>query len=314
MKTPILIMALAMLAPSSPVLAQDSAPQPVKRVLFFSKSVAYIHSVIRPPLENFAAAPSGEVPGLAFKVLKELGDKNAIAFTFSKDGSLFSKDYLSQFDAFFFITTGDLTQVGDDGQPPMTPEGKAALLDAIAQGKGFIGSHCASDTFHSPGGKTMVAARFVADANPDPYIRMIGGEFMIHGAQQPSHLVVADGAFPGVSALAPDNDAKEEWYTLKNFAPDLHVVLVQDTSGMEGWMYARPAYPSTWAHLYGKGRVFYTSMGHRDDMWRSAAFQSVLLGGINWAVGRSDADLTPNLDKVAPGASKLPAWPGPNAN
>ncbi|MEI6862357.1 MAG: ThuA domain-containing protein, partial [Verrucomicrobiota bacterium] len=67
--------------------------------------------------------------------------------------------------------------------------------------------------------------------------------------------------------------------------------------------------PSTWARMQGKGRVFYTSMGHRDDVWTNPAFQSVLLGGINWATGRVDADVTPNLDKVAPKANELQAAP-----
>ena len=94
---------------------------------------------------------------------------------------------------------------------------------------------------------------------------------------------------------------------LKNFAPDLHVLLVQDTTGMKGAPYDRPAYLETWAHLFGKGRVFFTSMGHRDDMWtNNPVFLDVLTGGINWAVHKVDADLTPNLDQVAPKAGTLP--------
>jgi type 1 glutamine amidotransferase len=313
MKTPIVILALAALAPIPSLRAADAGPAPAKRVLFFTKSSGYEHSVIKDPSKPFTPGPGSEVPGLAFQVLKALGEKNNITFVFSKDGSLFTPAYLDQFDAFFFYTTGDLTKAGKDGNPPMTPEGKAAFLKAVENGKGFIGSHCGSDTFHSPGGEEMVAARFLDDGdNADPYIKMLGGEFMIHGAQQPSHLVVADAAFPGASGVPDDNHMKEEWYSLKDFSKDLHVVLVQDTAGMEGWMYARPSYPSTWAHMYGKGRVFYTNLGHRDDVWQSALFQSVLQGGINWALGRADADLTPNLDKVAPGAGNLPAWPGPD--
>ena len=102
---------------------------------------------------------------------------------------------------------------------------------------------------------------------------------------------------------------------MKDFADNLHVLLVQDTSGMTGEPYARPNYPSTWARMYGKGRVFYTNMGHRDDVWNSALFQSVLTGGINWAVGRVDADVTPNIDQVTPQASVLPVHvpPAPDA-
>jgi type 1 glutamine amidotransferase len=312
MKPRYLLSVLAFIVPASLALA-DASSQPTKRILFFSKSTGYEHSVIKEPGRPFTPGGASMVAGLAFQVLKELGAKNNIEFVFSKDGSLFSPAYLAQFDAIYFHTTGDLTEVGTDGNPAMTPAGKQALLDAIAGGEAFIGTHCASDTFHSPGGKADHApARYITDGdNADPYIKMIGGEFIIHGQQQPSHLIVADPKFPGMSAVSADNDMTEEWYSLKDFAPNIHVLLVNQTAGMTGAPYARPNYPSTWARMYGKGRVFYSSLGHRDDMWQSAMFQSVLMGGINWALGRVDADVTPNIDLAAPQANVLPADPGP---
>jgi hypothetical protein len=50
-------------------------------------------------------------------------------------------------------------------------------------------------------------------------------------------------------------------------------------------------------------------MGHRDDIWSNPVFQHVLAGGLNWALGNVDADVTPNIDQVAPQASVLPARP-----
>jgi type 1 glutamine amidotransferase len=313
MKPRYLLLALA-LGVTAPLARADAAAlPPMKRVLFFSKSSGYEHSVIKEPSRPFTPGGASMVAGLAFTVLEELGARNNIEFVFSKDGSLFTPAYLAQFDAVYFHTTGDLTEVGTDGNPAMTPEGKRALLDAVAGGKGFIGTHCAADTFHSPGGKKDRApARYITDGdNADPYIKMLGGEFIIHGQQQPSHLVVADSKFPGIAGVPADNDMTEEWYSLKDFAPNLHVLLVNTTAGMTGDPYARPNYPSTWARMYGKGRVFYSSLGHRDDMWNSAMFQSVLVGGLNWALGRVDADVTPNIDQVAPEANTLPAAPAP---
>jgi len=309
MKPRYLLAAFALALSAALARADDAAP---KRVLFFSKSSGYEHSVIKGPNSPFKPGGGSDVAGLAFQVLKALGARDNIVFVFSKDGSLFTPGYLAGFDALYFHTTGDLTEVGTDGNPAMTPAGKAALLDAIRGGKGFIGTHCASDTFHSPGGKEIAGQRFHDDgANADPYIKMLGGEFIIHGAQQASHLIVIDPRFPGMSAVSPDNSNVEEWYTLKDFAPDLHVLLVQDTSGMKGAPYQRPNYPSTWAHLYGKGRVFYSTLGHRDDMWNSAMFQAVLQGGLDWALGRVDADLSPNLAAAAPQAGVLPPEPPP---
>lgn len=312
MNTRFLGLALSLVLAST-ALADTAAPVAPKRILFFSRSQGYEHSVIRDPALPYMPRPGSEVSGLAFRVLKDLGAREHVDFVFSKDGSLFNAAYLAQFDAFFFVTTGDLTKAGGDGNPAMSAEGKAAFLQAIADGKGFIGAHCATDTFHSLSYLQDGPGRYQNDGDlADPYIKMIGGEFVIHGSQQPSHLVVADSGFPGAAAVTADNNRfVEEWYSMKNFAPDMHVVLVQDTAGMVGNPYARPNYPSTWARKYGKGRVFYTNLGHRDDVWESKLFQSVLAGGINWAVGRVDADLTPNLASVAPGATTLPPYPTP---
>jgi type 1 glutamine amidotransferase len=296
--------------------AAGEAVPPVKRILFFSKSSGFEHSVIKDPAQaaDFVPKPGSTEPGLAFRILQQLGAAHQIDFVFSKDGRIFTPDYLAQFDAFFFYTSGDLTQTGLDKNPAMTPEGKAALLAAIAGGKGFIGTHSASDTFHSLGNQVQCAAWFQNDGErTDDYIKMVGGEFIGHGQQQLAHLIVVDPNFPGAYAIPADGKLLEEWYTLKDFPSDLHVILAQDTSGMRGWQYARPAYPSTWARRYGQGRVFYTSLGHRDDVWKNPMFQALLLGGINWAVGRVDADLTPNLAQATPGANVLETYVPPKA-
>jgi hypothetical protein len=316
MKPGILCLALSLAVPNALLAGPSDDPSalPAKKILFFTKSSGYEHSVIKDPSKPFKPSPGSEVPGLAFQVLRAIGAKDNIEFVFSKDGSLFSPSYLAQFDALFFYTTGDLTKVGTDGNPPMTAEGKAAFLQAIADGKGFIGTHSATDTFHTKGAQDHSDERYQNDGDgADPYIKMIGGEFIIHGSQQVSHLIPVDPRFPGIIAVGPDARFKEEWYSMKNFADNLHVLLVQDTSGMTGEPYQRPNYPSTWARMYGKGRVFYTNMGHRDDVWNSALFQAVLTGGINWAVGRVDADVTPNISQVTPGASTLPPHTPPPA-
>jgi len=119
-------------------------------------------------------------------------------------------------------------------------------------------------------------------------------------------MVVADSNFPGTKDLGSSFTINDEWYSLKNLADDMHVVLVQDTQGMEGRDYQRPAYPATWARRHHDGRVFYTSMGHREDVWTSPVFQQVLLGGLRWTTGDVQADVTPNMESVTPGAKVLP--------
>ncbi len=311
MKSPRRFLGLIVLGLLAITACAQAAGEPArKKVLFFTKSSGFEHDAIK------LAMKDGQ-PGYAYAVIKELGEKKHIDFTFSKDGSLFTPEYLAQFDAFLFYTTGDLTlarndAVSGDNTPPMTAAGKEALLQAIRHGKGFVGVHSATDTFHSPGNKDHSPARNLDDGDKaDPYVKMIGAEFIKHDAQQKARQLVADAKFPGISAVPADFAPNEEWYSLKDFAADMHVILVQDTSTMTGPSYARPAFPSTWARMHGQGRVFYTSMGHREDIWTNPVFQAVLGGGLDWALRRVEADVTPNLAKVAPQAGVLPVFVAP---
>lgn len=237
-----------------------AADQPKKKILFFTKSSGFEHSVIKRKGNDLAYAE---------KILIDLGKTNGFDVTASKDGSLFTAAQLATFDAFVFYTTGDLTTPGTDKQPPMPEGGKDALLDAIKGGMGFVGLHSASDTFHSK-----------ADAI-DPYIQMLGGEFNGHGQQQESISHVIDAAFPG--APPKDFTLKEEWYTFKNTASDLHVILQQETANMQGKLYQRDPYPSTWTRNHGKGKVFYTSMAHREETWKDPIFTNLMMGALAWA-------------------------------
>jgi type 1 glutamine amidotransferase len=293
---PILIALLAL-----PLLAGDG--NTMRKVLFFSKSSNFEHAVIK--------HTDGQ-PSFVEKILTELGPKHGIEFTFSKDGSLFSPEYLAKFDAYMFYTSGDLLSAGKDHNPPLSEAGKAALLNAISNGKGFVGVHSATDTFHTgetadtnTSGPRTWRYRNLGD-RADPYTRMIGAEFIIHSVQQTAHMRVADPKFPGMQNCGDGFDLMEEWYSLTDFSKDLHVLLVQETDGMTGVPYKRPPYPATWARMQGKGPVFYTSMGHREDVWTNPKFQEILLGGLDWATGNVTADVTPNIEQVTPDCWKLP--------
>ncbi len=282
------------------VVSASAAP---KKILFFTKSSGYEHSVI--------SWKNGR-PSFAEKILLDLGAKNGWEFTFSKDGSKFSPEYLAQFDAVFFYTTGDLCSKGTDGEPPMTPAGKQALFDFVRGGKGFIGTHSASDTFHTDNESKKGPDRYLNHGtNADAYVCFLGGEFIIHGEQQVATNRVIDPNFPGFEKTGDSFAFLEEWYSLKDFAPDDHVLTVIDAPHMKGPMYDRPPYPNTWARMEGKGRVWYTALGHREDVWTNPTFQEILVGGIKWALGEVSADVTPNLQTAAPGAYTNPLYIGP---
>lgn len=279
--------------------AASAAPK--RRILFFTKSSGFEHPVIKRPADGLSHAE---------RVLTDLGEKHGFEVTCTKDGGVFTPDSLAKFDAFFFYTTGDLTQPGTDKNPPMSPEGKTAFLDAVRNGKGFIGTHSATDTFHTQPDPPDRSNRFMSHGDAvDPYVAMIGGEFIRHGPQQVARMTAVDHRFPGCESLGSGFELMEEWYSLKDFRKDIHVLLVQETAGMTGSDYQRGPYPATWARMHGKGRVFYTSMGHREDVWTNPIFQGILLGGVAWAVGNVEADVTPNLEKAAPRHGELPPKP-----
>jgi len=295
---------LGLLAVSA-VSAVSAADAPRRKVLFFTKSSGYEHDVI--------SYRKGQ-PSFAEKQLLQLGAANGMEFVFSKDGSKFSPEYLAQFDTVMFYTTGDLCSPGTDKQPPMTLAGKQALFDFVRGGKGFVGTHSAADTFHTDNEALKGPERFKNHGDQaDPYVCFLGAEFIRHGKQQAGVNKVIDKTFPGFEKVGDSFSFVEEWYTLKDFRPEIHVLTTFNDPALQGDDYKRPAYPNCWAKAEGKGRVFYTAMGHREDVWTNPTFQQILVGALRWANGDAPAaDMSPNLLKVAPGAmTNQPYVPSP---
>ena len=189
---------------------------------------------------------------------------------------------LQQYDAVIFAnTTGDL---------PL-PDNQA-FLDWIKSGKGFVGMHSATDTFHG----------FA------PFIEMIGGEFKAHGAQVEVDAINQDQECPACRHLPASWKVFDEIYQFKNFdRSKVHGLLTLDkhpNNKIPG------DYPVSWCKEYGKGRVFYTSLGHREDVWDpnwqdrknpkeiAEAYQAHILGGIKWALGLEKGDARPQKSAV----------------
>ena len=135
-----------------------------------------------------------------------MGKRAGIEVECSQDGTVFDGN-LDQYDAIAFFTSGDLCSPGGTGKP-MTPSGKQKLLDAVAAGKGFVGFHACTDSFHSKGDQV------------DPYPAMVGAEFLTHGPQQEASLIITS-QFPGTKDLcmAEGISFTEEWYAQKKFVP-----------------------------------------------------------------------------------------------
>ena len=117
-------------------------------------------------------------------------------------------------------------------------------------------------------------------------------------------LVVDDSKLMRKAALKMLGDEFEwidEFYQYKpeSISRDrIHVLLSVDTEksdlGPQRGMEKNGDYPLAWCRQVGKGRSFYTALGHREDVWTNPKFQEHLLGGIKWALGLEPGDATPS--------------------
>ena len=151
----------------------------------------------------------------------------------------------------------------------------------------------------------------IGDALGERYVRLTFDRGRLDRAiENIQHLVNADQSHPATAGLPnPWNLAQEEMYHIKN----------QDRSKVRSLLYLRHDpnetekqmfFPVAWVHQAGKGRVFYTSLGHREDLWSDDAemkdrknsvdvsrqYQAHILGGIKWALGLVEGSATPNPD------------------
>jgi len=238
--------------------------------------------------------PKGEADPAHQAALKKFAEDNkahqaAMAAWLPKAAAALQKlsvANLKNFDAVLFAST-----TGDDLPLP----DKQGFIDWVASGKGFIGVHAATDTL-----KTFA-----------PYVAMIGGAFRTHGPQVTVECINQDSAHAACKALPARWTVFDEIYQLKDFSrANVHGLVTLDKLALTGD--ANPQtpgdYPIAWSRMQGKGRVFYTSLGHREDVWDPSytdksgrknspevakQFQQHLLGGILWALGLAPGSAKP---------------------
>jgi uncharacterized protein len=240
----------------TPVLAAESTP---KKLLVVTVTKGFRHSSI----------PTAEA------VLSKLADSSGL-FTVDfarNDEELTAKmspAALRAYDGIIFANT--------TGQLPI-PD-KQAFLAEIRGGKAFIGMHSASDTYNSRG-------------ELDPFIEMLGGEFQGHGDQVGVECLVQDREHPSTRHLGESYCIeREEIYLFKNYdRRRVRDLLTLDKHPNKKSQLGH--FPVSWCRMFGQGKIFYTSLGHREDVWENANYQKHILGGIKWALGLEPGEATP---------------------
>lgn len=258
-----LLVAIAALV-ALPALAK---PAPL-RVLYLDQWVGWKHAPVARP-EAGGLAPS-ETAMIA------IGEESG-AFTaqVTQDAREITPQSLDNVDVLVFYTTGTI---------PVSPEAWAAIQQRVAAGKlGFVGLHSAADTawsYEGPG---------------DTYTRFLNGHFAAHPWVEgtPVRIETLDPDAPMMSMWSLGFDYAEEIYQYTDFDPTrVRVLQTLDFSDMR---LRRPyAVPVAWARQIGKGRMFYTNLGHTVATWSDPRFRHQIVEAVNWTAGRTRGDATPD--------------------
>ena len=236
----------------------------------------------------------------ALSVIERLGYETGTYFTYIRtDSNIIS--YTPK------MTTGDAASGGPslasaDGiffmghrEIDLNADQKAALLKFVHDdGKGFVAAHVGSTAFMSW---------------PE-FGEMLGGRFDNHPwGVTDAPVIVEDQAFPGMKFFAPVVNMHEEFYQISGFSTEKSRVLMRlDTSKLDmkaqGVQAADAPYALTWAKMYGKGRVYYSALGHDASTWDNPDIQRMWFEAVKWSLGLTDADVTPRpVSAATPAAS-----------
>ncbi|MEE2636201.1 MAG: ThuA domain-containing protein [Acidobacteriota bacterium] len=208
--------------------------------------------------------------------------------TVSHDASALSQESLRHYDAVVFFTTGEL---------PMDAGQQQALLAYVRNGGAFVGVHSATDTFYEW---------------PE-YLGLIGGYFDGHPWHQEVTVRVEDGTHPSTQHLGESFRIYDEIYQHRNWSRDnVTVLLSLDVASVD--MTARGInrtdqdFALAWTRQEGAGRVFYTALGHRPEVWDDPRFQTHLLAGIFWTIGAGATASTESRENTLTTEERANGW------
>lgn len=227
----------------TPVAPTPSTPPftgtPV-RVLMVSATYGFRHDSIATAREVMAnlAATTRELTVTATEDLAQITAAN-----------------LQNYDVLFFAMTS--------GELPLSNDQKTAIISFVSGGKGFLGTHSATDTLYEW---------------PD-YGRLVGAYFKEHPWTETATVIVEDASHPATTGIGDRFALQEEFYTFReNPRPQVRVLLRLDAASVR----ASGDYPLAWAHSFGTGRAYYNALGHFPGTWTDSRFQRQLLGAIRW--------------------------------
>lgn len=232
-------------------LLSSTPEDKLPKVLFLTRSRGFAHAVVK-RTDKDTLAP-------AEKHFLEAA-KGKFDVDVTQDDESITREKLAGYKAVVFYTTGELAIDKD------------AFIEWVKNGGGFVGIHCATDTFY----------KFA------PYGEMIGGYFDGHPWTQDVKVKVEDKSHPATKHLGDSFGIKDEIYQFRDWERGkVHVLLSIDVTSVDltkkEVKRTDGDFAVAWTKNYGKGRVFYTSLGHREEVWADERFRTHLMNGIAWA-------------------------------
>jgi len=243
-----------------PGLAQDKKKY---KMLFITQSKGFKHGSVN------RKDPNGLAPSEVS--VTELGKESGLFdVECTQDAAVLTPEKLKELDVVMFYTTGKL---------PISPENFTAFEDWLKSGKAMIGTHSATDTF----------------GDFRPYFSLINGTFDGHpwNAGETCAFTNHEPGHVTAKMLGEAFQFKDEIYQYRNYDPK--AVRVIYSLDMAKCKTKAPYHvPVSWVREHGKGRLFYTNLGHNEGTWANPLFKQHLLAGIRWALGLEEGPATPN--------------------
>ena len=223
----------------------------------------------------------------------ELIGKSTGAFeaVFSNDLENLKYEKVRQFDAVMFNST--------EADISADPEVREGLLRFVREGGGLGGIHAASWSF----------------AFWPEFMEMFGASQGAHRIE-PATMKVDDPASPITAAFEGQPIAyTDEYYRMADTGPQgayysrdkVHVLLSVDLAKSPAFNEGRVPfqrrdndYAVAWIKGYGKGRVFYTCLGHTPEMFFDTKMNRFLLAAVQFTLGDVAADTTPSSEIGVP--------------
>lgn len=233
--------------------ALPALPRPA--VLLFSKTNGYIHKEALP-----AAAAA----------FRDIAAQRGWSLFATDSSAIYNAEDLARFDAVIWNNvSGDV----------LSPDQRAALQHFIENGGGFVGVHGAGgdrDYAWSWYPRTLLKAQFIGHP--------------LHPQFQRATLHIENGDDPIVQGLGSTWTREDEWYSFEKSprADGVTVLATIDEATYKPAIFSLSLrmgadHPVIWKHCVGRGRVFYSALGHTAQSYAEPDYRRVLEHAVAWA-------------------------------